>query len=110
MLETEEMDTEILEYAQIYTGSLSKLSFIMRTVINKYPTQCFDISKPKIEVSLQDNMGRNYYHEVAELLKFLFTSKSNTIAVYELIEVICKIYSRRTALKDELKAVGLLIR
>jgi len=108
MLETEEMDTEILEYAKIYTGYLSKLSFIMRTVIDKYPAQCFDISKPKIEMSLQNNMGRNYYHEVAELLKFLLTSKSNTIAVYELIEEICKIYSRRPALKDELKAVGLL--
>jgi len=108
MLETEEMDTEILEYAKIYTGYLSKLSFIMRTVIDKYPAQCFDISKPKIEMSLQNNMGRNYYLEVAELLKFLLTSKSNTIAVYELIEEICKIYSRRPALKDELKAVGLL--
>ena len=108
MLETEEMDTEILDYAKIYNGYLSKLSFIMRSVINKYPAQCFDISKPKIEVSLQNNMGRNYYHEVAELLKFLLMSKSNTIAVYELIEEICIIYSRRPALKDELKAVGLL--
>ncbi|MDD4967909.1 MAG: hypothetical protein PHT07_00615 [Paludibacter sp.] len=108
MLETEEMDAEILEYAKIYTGYLSKLTFIMRSVINKYPVQCFDISKPKIDVSLQNNMGRNYYHEVAELLKFLLTSKSNTIAVYDLIEEICKIYSRRPALKDELKAVGLL--
>jgi len=43
-------------------------------------------------------------------LKFLLMSKSNTIAVYELIEEICKIYSRRPALKDELKAVGLLKR
>ena len=110
MLETEELDTEILEYSKIYTGYLSKLSVIMRSVINKYPAQCFDISKSKIEVSLQNNMGRNYYHEVAELLKFLLTSKSNTIAVYDLIEEICKIYSRRPALKDELKAVGLLKR
>ena len=108
MLENEEMDTDILEYAKIYNGYLSKLSFIMSSVINKYPALCFDISKPKIEVSLQNNMGRNYYREVAELLKFLLTSKSNTIAVYELIEEICKIYSRRPALKDELKAVGLL--
>jgi len=108
MLETEEMDTEILEYAKIYQGYLSKLSVIMRTVINKYPDQCFDISKPKIEVSLQKNMGRNYYREVAELLKFLLMSKSNTIAVYDLIGEICIIYSRRPALKDELKAVGLL--
>jgi len=108
MLETEEMDTEILEYSKIYNGYLSKLSFIMRSVINKYPSKCFDISKPKIEVSLQNNMGRNYYREVAELLKFLLTSKSNTIAVYDLIEEICIIYSRRPALKDELKAVGLL--
>lgn len=108
MLETEEMDTEILEYAKIYNGYLSKLSFIMRSVINKYPAQCFDISKPKIEISLKNNMGRNYYHEVAELLKFLLISKNNTIAVYELIEEICIIYSRRPALKDELKAVGLL--
>jgi len=110
MLEIEEMETEILEYAKIYNGYLSKLSFIMSSVINKYPAQCFDISKPKIEVSLQSNMGRNYYREVAELLKFLLTSKSNTIAVYDLIEEICIIYSRRPALKDELKAVGLLKR
>ena len=110
MLENEEMDIEILEYAKIYDGYLSKLTFIMSSVINKYPAQCFDISKPKIEVSLQNNMGRNYYREVAELLKFLLTSKSNTIAVYDLIEEICIIYSRRPALKDELKAVGLLKR
>jgi hypothetical protein len=108
MLEVEKMDMEILEYAKIYTGYLSKLSFVMRSVIEKYPGKCFEISKPKILLSLQNNIGRNYYHEVAELLKFLLTSKSNTIAVYDLIDELTTTYNRRPALKDELKSVGLL--
>jgi len=111
MLEIEKMDMEILDYAKkTDIGYLSKLSFVMRSVIVKYPEKCFEILKPKILLFLQNNMGRNYYHEVAEMLKFLLTSKSNTIAVYDLIDEITTTYNRRPALKDELKSVGLLKR
>lgn len=108
MLETEDMLTEILEYSNSFSGYLSNLASIMKSVINKYPTECFAISKPKILLSLENNMGRNYYHEVAVLLRFLITSKKNTIVVYDLIEELGKIYSRRPALRDELRQQRLL--
>ncbi|MEI7503506.1 MAG: hypothetical protein WCJ61_09500 [Paludibacter sp.] len=110
ILEVEEMHHEILEYSKGYDGYLSNMANIMRSIINKYPSECFEISKPKIVVSLEKNMGRNYYHEVAALLKFLLTSTCNTIPVYDLIDEICTLYARRPALRDELKQVGLLKR
>jgi hypothetical protein len=109
-LEAEEMHIEILEYSKSYDGYLSNLTNIMRSIINKYPSECFGISKTKIAVSLEKNMGRNYYHEVAALLKFLLSSTNNTIAVFDLIDEICALYSRRPALRDELRQVGLLKR
>lgn len=108
MLENEEMHAEILEYSKSFSGYLSNLTSIMKSVINNYPTECFDISKPKILSSLEKDMGRNYYHEVAVLLRFLLTSTKNTIAVYDLVEELGKIYSRRPALRDELRQQGLL--
>jgi hypothetical protein len=108
MLETESMYKEILEYSKTYSGYLSDFENIMKSVIINYPTECFLISKPKILVSLENNMGRNYYHNVAVLLHFLLTSVKNTVPVYDLVEELCKIYSRRPALRDELRQQGLL--
>ncbi|MDO9154026.1 MAG: hypothetical protein Q7U47_10035 [Paludibacter sp.] len=108
ILETENMHSEILDYSKIYNGNLSNLASIMHSIINKYPSECFLIVKPKILSLLENNMGRNYYHEVAVLIRFLLSSTSNTIAVNDLIEELCRIYSRRPALRDELRQQGLL--
>ena len=108
MLESEKMYEEILAYAGTYSGYLSDFVNIMKSVIINYPSECFLISKPKILTSLENNMGRNYYHNVAVLLQFLLSSTDNTIPVFDLIEELLVIYSRRPAFRDELRQQGLL--
>jgi len=108
LLETEEMYSEILEYSRSNSGYLSNLTVIMKSVIDNFPSECFSIAQPKILSSLEKNMGRNYYHDVAVVLRFLLTSVKNTVPVYDLIEELLAIYSRRPALRDELRQQGLL--
>ncbi|NDP20984.1 MAG: hypothetical protein GZ091_07890 [Paludibacter sp.] len=108
MLEVEKMHTEILNFAKSYNGYLSNLTIIMCSIINKYPTDCFEISKTKIAESLEKNMGRNYYHEVAVLLKFLSSEETIINSVNAVVQEICILYSRRPALRDELRQIGLL--
>ena len=53
-------------------------------------------------------MGRNYYHEVAVLLKFLSSEETIINSVNAVVQEICILYSRRPALRDELRQIGLL--
>jgi len=108
VLEVEDMGSQILEFAKSPNGLLTDLTSIMRSIISEYPSECFEISKIKIIDYLEKNMGRNYYREVATLLKFHASIQSNTENLKVLIQEICSLYSRRPALKDELKQLGLL--
>jgi hypothetical protein len=108
VLEEEKMYEEILEYARDRTCKLSDYITIMRSIIQLYPERCFEIANPKIKKLLETQMGRDYYHEVAIMLQFLATNKDNSESIRNLVLDITMLYSRRPALKDELRKVGLM--
>ncbi len=108
VLEEEEMFDQILEFARTIDSWLPKYPDIMRSIINRFPTTCFQIIKPRLQNLLDKNMGRNYYEYAAQTLSFLASAEENRTMVRDLVVELCVLYPRRSALKEELKKAGLM--
>ncbi len=108
VLEEEEMYDQILEFARTIDSWLPKYPDIMRSIINRFPTTCFQIVKPRIQNLLDKNMGRHYYEYAAQALLFLASNEKNWADVHNLVLELYSLYPRRSALRDELRKVGLM--
>lgn len=108
VLEWEGWYDQILIYAKNAGHFLSDYNYILYPILTKYPDECYKLAVLKVESELVNNMGRDIYERAASLLRIISTVpdlKENVIAVSR--ELTTK-YSRRTALKDELKKAGLI--
>lgn len=105
MLEEEKMYDEILEFAKSFGGYLSAYCTILKPIIDRYPNECFSIIKSKTLNLMENNTGRTYYEQVAELLRFAVNTQALVIPVLALANELIKLYPRRSALREELKCV-----
>lgn len=108
VLEEEEMYDQILEFARTIDSWLPKYPDIMRSIINRFPTTCLQIVKPRLQNLLEINLGRHYYEYAAQTLSFLASAEENRTMVRDLVLELCVLYPRRSALKEELKKAGLM--
>lgn len=108
ILELEGLLAEILDFAQKWYRNLGELEMILKPVLFKYPEACGKIVSEKISKQLESSMGRDIYSEAADLLRFL---AGNPICLPMVktftLELLAK-YSRRPALKQELKKRDLI--
>jgi len=108
VLESEGMFQRILQFAGVTDHQIWEYLFLLRPVINVYPSECMAIAEKKVRNYLDKNMSRDSYKYAAQLLKLLLSVEQNTAATNKLINDLCLLYNRRTAMKDEFRKEGIL--
>lgn len=103
LLEQEGEFEQILYYAQTYKGYITIYYDIMLPIIHKYPDACFKILQPKISTFLDTNINRTSYTLAANLMKFLASNNENIHKINTFAKELCKLYPRRSALKEEFR-------
>jgi len=107
-LEFEGRFDQILNFAENSGRYIWEYPAIMQPIIHKYPSECFAIALNKAPAYLEKNMSRADYQNVAQLLKAVAEDEKNATSVNKLINELCTVFSRRTAMKDEFRKAGIL--
>ncbi len=108
VLAYEKLYEKILLFAQDPKRQINECHYIIPPIIHKYPSDCFYLVEKMTRVYLEQNMSRDHYNNAAQLLKLVASDKENATSVNKLVLEFCTLYSRRVAMKDEFKKVGLL--
>ena len=77
------------------------LNYYLPFIINIYPEESFYLSKKIIDDFLENNIGRKYYKQVAEILRLLSKNKNIVNNVANYIEFLIAKYKRRIEMKEE---------
>lgn len=108
ILEVENQFEKILDFVRTKNIPLYQYPELMKPILNKFPTECYQILSPKIEVYLDTNINRGSYSQAASVLNFLASDIRNAEDVRRLALKFCTLYPRRSALKDELRQMNLI--
>lgn len=103
----EEKYTEALKFAGQHTDRWNIVD-IMTPCLQFQPDLALEILERKIKELLVEERGRNFYERIARVLKIAADQSAIRPDAEKLAIKICSLYSRLTALRDELRIAGVI--
>ena len=108
MLEVDGLYSHILKIADEWTNGISDLDKLLNPIAQKYPAACFKIARKNCLAELDNSQGRHLYQKIAQLLKYMATNTGDNPQAVTIARELTKLYSRRSALRDELRKEDLI--
>ncbi len=108
MLENDGLYQKILELARGWNSGIYNLVDVLGPLAKNQPEACCQIALRIGLNELEKNQGRHLYQQIAELLATIAKYSVDRAQAIDVAREILKHYTRRPALKDELRKADLL--
>lgn len=108
VLEIEEWYDLILKLAQKEASTTWHFTELIAPILNRYPSEVFDLIKFRCELEIRDHKGRDAYRRISEWLYAALRIEARKQEAHQLIH---ELYNRKPALpalKEEMRKAGVV--